>query len=62
MGIRDTFKFYQDNDKHKSRIVQEYLLYKCPKVLHRSPESPDLNPIENLWDQLYLYNTYENNN
>ncbi|CAK9813094.1 Transposable element Tcb2 transposase [Anthophora quadrimaculata] len=53
LGIRDTFKFYQDNDhKHKSRIVQEYLLYKCPKVLHPPPQSPDLNPIENLWDQL----------
>lgn len=52
MGIRDTIKFYQDNDsKHKSRIVQEYLLYKCPKV-HPPPQSPDLNPLENLWDQL----------
>ncbi|EGI65925.1 Transposable element Tcb2 transposase, partial [Acromyrmex echinatior] len=50
MNIRGSFKFYQDNDpKHKSRILQEYLLYNCPKVLHSSPQSPDLNPIENLW-------------
>ncbi|CAK9829654.1 Transposable element Tcb2 transposase [Anthophora retusa] len=53
MGVRDNFKFYQDNDpKHKSSIVQEYLLYACPKVLHHPPQSPDLNPIENLWDLL----------
>lgn len=53
MGIRDSFKFYQDNDpKHKARIVQEFLLYACPKVLHPPPQSPDLNPIENLWDEL----------
>ena len=27
MNIRDSFKFYQDNDsKYKSQIVQEYLL------------------------------------
>lgn len=53
MGVTRDFKFYQDNDpKHKARIVQEFLLYKCPKVLHPPPQSPDLNPIENLWDYL----------
>jgi len=53
MNVRDSFKFYQDNDpKHnKSRIVQEYLLYNCPKILHLPLES-DLNPIENLWNLL----------
>jgi len=49
MNIRSSFKFYQDNDpKHKSRIMQEYLLYNCPKVLHPPSQSPDLNSIENL--------------
>jgi len=53
MNVRDNFKFYQDNDpKHKSRIVQEYLLYNCPKVLHPPSQSPDLNPTENLWNLL----------
>lgn len=53
MNIANHFKFYQDNDpKHKARIVQEWLLYNCPKVLHPPPQSPDLNPIENLWDEL----------
>lgn len=47
--ISNSYKFYQDNDpKHKSQIVQEYLLYSCPKVLHLPSQSLDLNPIENL--------------
>lgn len=53
LGIRETFKFYQDNNlKFKSRIVSQYLLHNCPKVLHPPLQSSDLNPIENLWDEL----------
>ena len=53
MGIEQRFKFYQDNDpKHKARFVQEFLYYTCANVLQPSPQSPDLNPIENLWDKL----------
>lgn len=34
MNIRTNLKFYQNNDpKDKSSIVQECLLYNCPKVL-----------------------------
>ena len=38
MNIRDSFKFYQDNDpKHnKSRIVQEYLQLSKYYILHHS--------------------------
>ncbi|KAJ4447523.1 hypothetical protein ANN_09530 [Periplaneta americana] len=44
LGIEKEFMFYQNNDpKHNSYIVQEYLLYKFPKVLHPPPQSPDLN-------------------
>lgn len=53
MGILQSFKLYQDNDpKHKAHIVREWLLYNCPKVIATPPQSPDLNPIENLWDEL----------
>ncbi len=53
MGIRRTFKFYQDNDpKHKAYKTHEWLLYNCPKVLETPPQSPDINPIENLWKLL----------
>lgn len=53
LGVRDRFKFYQDNDpKHKSHLVRSWLLYNCPKVIDTPPQSPDLNPIENLWAEL----------
>ena len=53
LGIRSTFKFYQDNDpKHKAFVTREWLLYNCPKVMETPPQSPDCNPIENLWDYL----------
>lgn len=53
LGLRKTFHFYQDNDpKHKAYRTREWLLYNCPKVIETPPQSPDCNPIENLWDYL----------
>ena len=53
MGIKDTFKLYQDNDhKHKAYKVQSWLLYNCSKVIEPPPQSPDMNSIEDLCNEL----------
>ena len=45
--------FMHDNDpKHTSGLIKDWLKRKRIETLPWSPYSPDFNPIENLWDEL----------
>ena len=49
-------RFMQDNDpKHTSRLAAEYMSSKGVNWWKTPPESPDCNPIENLWHELKEY-------
>ncbi|GFV21031.1 uncharacterized protein TNCV_2280741 [Trichonephila clavipes] len=53
LSMENTIIFQQDNDpKHTAIFTKTWLLYHAPRRLETPPQSPDLNPIENLWMHL----------
>ena len=58
--LRDVFpnghRFMQDNDpKHTSRLARQFMLDNDVHWWKTPPESPDANPIENMWHELKEY-------
>ncbi|GFU76726.1 transposable element Tcb2 transposase [Trichonephila clavipes] len=53
LSMENTFIFHQVNDqKHTAIVTKTWLLYHAPRRLETPPQSPGLNPIENLWMHL----------
>ncbi len=52
----DDHRYMQDNDpKHTSKLAQKFLADNKINWWKTPPESPDMNPIENLWHEMKEY-------